>query len=117
MPSNLESQLKKYQKAFTRHKFAEARDGFRQIMMRFPSNTSAKRGFWLSCSKFPKCRGRGGWASIEEEKQKELEAAWKKHVEENPVPDIVNTQGVVIGDEYLPIIESANNTDENDKQD
>tara|TARA_Y100001933_G_scaffold265281_1_gene339780 strand:+ start:52577 stop:55168 length:2592 start_codon:yes stop_codon:yes gene_type:complete len=77
----------------------------------------SKRGFWLSCSKFPKCRGRGGWASIEEEKQKELEAAWKKHVEENPVPDIVNTQGVVIGDEYLPIIESANNTDENDKQD
>ena len=50
MPSNLESQLKKYQKAFTRHKFADARDGFRQIMMRFPSNKSAKRGFWLSQS-------------------------------------------------------------------
>ncbi|MBL4700096.1 MAG: type I DNA topoisomerase [Phycisphaeraceae bacterium] len=73
----------------------------------------SKRGFWLSCSKFPKCRGRTGWKSVEEDKQKELEAAWTKHVAENPVPDIKNTKGVVLGDEYLPIIET-DDTDGNE---
>jgi len=71
----------------------------------------SKRGFWLSCSKFPKCRGRQSWAKIEEAKQEELEAAWKKHVEENPVPQIKNTQGEVIGEDYVPNVESAEDSD------
>jgi DNA topoisomerase-1 len=71
----------------------------------------SKRGFWLSCSKFPKCRGRAGWTGVEEEKQKVLEAAWHKHVEENPVPQIKNTKGVVIGEEYVPNIQSAGDLD------
>lgn len=75
----------------------------------------SKRGFWLSCSKFPKCRGRTGWKSVEEDKQKVLEEAWKKHVEENPVPDITNTQGIVIGDEYIPNIQTAESTEETEK--
>ena len=77
----------------------------------------SKRGFWLSCSKFPKCRGRAGWSGVEEDKLKELEAAWNKHVLENPVPDIKNTQGVIIGDDYLPIIQSADTSEDNNKQD
>ena len=50
MSANLESQLKKSQKALANQKFSEARDGFRQVMMRFPANARAKRGFWLSQS-------------------------------------------------------------------
>ncbi|MAX27246.1 MAG: DNA topoisomerase I [Phycisphaeraceae bacterium] len=78
----------------------------------------SKRGFWLSCSKFPKCRGRSGWTTIEEDKQKELEAAWEKHVAENPVPQLKNTQGQVIGEEYIPNIQSADsNGDDSDSLD
>jgi len=50
MSPNLESQLKKAQKALASQKFAEARDAFRQVMMRFPGNARAKRGYWLSQS-------------------------------------------------------------------
>ena len=50
MSANLESQLKKSQKALANQKFSEARDGFRQVMVRFPANARAKRGFWLSQS-------------------------------------------------------------------
>ena len=32
-----------------------------------------KRGPWLGCSKFPKCRGRGKWAELEDEKKADLE--------------------------------------------
>ena len=31
-----------------------------------------KRGPWLGCSKFPKCRGRAAWSKLEEPAQKEL---------------------------------------------
>jgi DNA topoisomerase-1 len=72
----------------------------------------SKRGFWLSCSKFPKCRGRSGWTTVEEAKQKELEAAWEKHIAENPVPLVKNTQGQIIGEEYIPNIQSPDSGDD-----
>ncbi len=62
----------------------------------------SKRGFWLSCSAFPKCRGRAAWSGVEEEKQKTLEQAWHKHVAENPVPVVRNTKGEVVADGYEP---------------
>ncbi len=62
----------------------------------------SKRGFWLSCSGFPKCRGRAGWGDVPEGKQKALEEAWHKHVADNPLPTIVNTEGQTIGDDYVP---------------
>ena len=73
----------------------------------------SKRGFWLSCSTFPKCRGRGRWADLDEAKQAELEAKWAEHVKENPLPVIRNTDGKVIGEDYLPRIagEDAEPTD------
>jgi len=36
---------------------------------------SGKRGPWLGCSKFPKCRGRASWTKLAKEKQEELTAA------------------------------------------
>ena len=47
----------------------------------------SKRGFWLSCSKFPKCRGRGTWAPLPDERKEALTRAWEAHVAANPVPD------------------------------
>ena len=62
----------------------------------------SKRGFWLSCSKFPKCRGRLGWSTVDEEKQKELGKAWEQHVKDNPLPVVRTVAGAVIGEDYVP---------------
>ena len=64
----------------------------------------SKRGLWLSCSRFPKCRGRVGFNKLDEEKQAELEKAWKQHEADNPTPEIITTSGHVITEEetYLP---------------
>jgi len=66
----------------------------------------SKRGLWLSCSGFPKCRGRGNFNKLDEAKQKELEAAWAAHLEANPIPQIRTTSGRVLeeGDEYVPVV-------------
>jgi len=64
----------------------------------------SKRGPWLSCSKWPKCRGRLGWSTIDEDKQAKLEEALAKHEAEHPQPQIRTTQGSVVGDDYIPQI-------------
>ncbi|MFN3166006.1 MAG: type I DNA topoisomerase [Phycisphaeraceae bacterium] len=66
----------------------------------------SKRGLWLSCSRFPKCRGRAAFNKLPEEKQQELEKAWARHLKDNPVPDIRTTSGRVLkeGDEYVPVV-------------
>lgn len=62
----------------------------------------SKRGFWLSCSKFPKCRGRLGWSTIDEAKQAEISKAWDRHVKDNPVPVVRTVSGEVLGEGYVP---------------
>ena len=62
----------------------------------------SKRGPWLSCSTFPKCRGRLGWSTVEEPKQKQLEAALGEHEAAHPRPVIRNTDGMVVGEDYVP---------------
>ena len=66
----------------------------------------SKRGLWLSCSNFPKCRGRLAWKEVDEAKQTELEAAYQKHLAENPVPELRTSDGHVIGEDetYIPRI-------------
>ena len=39
-----------------------------------------KRGAWLGCSRFPKCRGRESFAKLPEDKQKELQKTLDKHL-------------------------------------
>ncbi len=77
----------------------------------------SKRGYWLSCSKFPKCRGRLAWSKVEEDKQKTLENAWAAHLKENPIPEIRNTQNEVLGDDYIPQIQETESSDENPNND
>ncbi|MCG8508044.1 MAG: DNA topoisomerase, partial [Rhodospirillales bacterium] len=64
-----------------------------------------KRGYWLSCSRFPKCRGRGKWGELEEEKQKALEDAWTRHYKENEPPDLYTIDGKKVEEGYQPKIE------------
>lgn len=66
---------------------------------------TSKRGYWLSCSTFPKCRGRVAWAALSETKQKQLDEAWRRHEAENPAPVVRNTAGQVLPDAYLPKIQ------------
>ncbi|MEM1330481.1 MAG: DNA topoisomerase [Planctomycetota bacterium] len=50
---------------------------------------SGVRGPWLGCSRFPKCRGRGKWAELDDAKKAELESALATHEKAHPVPIIV----------------------------
>ena len=54
---------------------------------------NGKRGPWLGCSGFPKCRGRGKWAPLEEGKKSELEEALEAHEKANPRPVIKRLDG------------------------
>jgi len=56
------------------------------------------KGPWLGCSRFPKCRGRGKWAEIPEEKRKALETAMAAHEAANPVKVIRNMEGKALTD-------------------
>jgi len=47
-----------------------------------------KRGPWLGCSKFPKCRGRLGWNTLAEDQRQRLEGRLEEHERANPVPEI-----------------------------
>ncbi len=51
------------------------------------------RGPWLSCSAFPKCRGRGKWSDLPETKQMELEKALAAHLKAHPIPIIKDMEG------------------------
>ena len=62
----------------------------------------SKRGPWLSCSRFPKCRGRVGWTTLDEAKQAELEKALATHEKANPQPVVRNDRGQIIAEEYAP---------------
>ncbi|MEZ4655650.1 MAG: DNA topoisomerase [Candidatus Eisenbacteria bacterium] len=63
----------------------------------------SKRGFWLSCSKFPKCRGRLAWSAVPEDKQKALGEAWEQHVREHPLPEVRTLDGDLVGEEHVPM--------------
>ena len=55
-----------------------------------------KRGPWLGCSTFPKCKGRMAWTKLEPDKQKELEAALEAHEKQNPQIVVRTLTGEVI---------------------
>ena len=57
------------------------------------------RGPWLSCSAFPKCRGRGKWAELEEKSKKKWTDALAAHEREHPIPIIKDLDGNALTDE------------------
>ncbi len=60
------------------------------------------RGPWLSCSKFPKCRGRLGWNTLDERIKARWEEALVSHEKIHPQPAIYRLDGHLIGDSYRP---------------
>ncbi|MCH2136179.1 MAG: DNA topoisomerase [Phycisphaerales bacterium] len=54
---------------------------------------NGKRGPWLGCSKFPKCRGRGKWSTLDEEVQATLEKALAQQEKDHPPPVLMRTDG------------------------
>jgi DNA topoisomerase-1 len=58
------------------------------------------RGPWLSCSAFPKCRGRLGWSSLEEKVKAKWEKALRNHEQANPEPVIRKLDGEPLGDRF-----------------
>ena len=63
-----------------------------------------KRGPWLSCSKYPKCRGRGAWTGLDDETKKRLELELMNHEKANPIPPIRRTDGTEVPENYKPQI-------------
>ncbi len=57
------------------------------------------RGPWLSCSGFPKCRGRGKWNELPEARRAALEAALKQHEQTHPAVIIRTLDGKALTDE------------------
>ena len=57
---------------------------------------TGKRGPWLGCSAFPKCRGRADWKKLDEAKQKELLAALDKHASSNAPAELRRRDGSMI---------------------
>ncbi|MEM9064904.1 MAG: DNA topoisomerase [Planctomycetota bacterium] len=60
---------------------------------------SGIKGPWLGCSGFPKCRGRGSFAKLEDKQREELEKQLEAHEKAHPVPTIVRLDGTPLTDE------------------
>ena len=52
-----------------------------------------KRGPWLGCSTFPKCKGRLGWNKLDEANQKRLEKELEAHEKHHPQVVVKDLKG------------------------
>ncbi len=65
------------------------------------------KGPWLSCSTFPKCRGRLGWGSLDGELKAKWENLLQEHEKAHPEPVIRKTDGTPVGERYRPIVQGT----------
>ena len=75
------------------------------------------RGPWLSCSSFPKCRGRVGWTTLDKETKARYEKALEDHEKAHPQPVIRKRDGSVVDETYRPEVrdtEASKNKEELD---
>ena len=63
---------------------------------------SGKRGPWLGCSKFPKCRGRASWTKLDKEQQAALTAVLEANDEAHP-PIVLRTMSGKVIEEGTPV--------------
>ncbi|MFU8829817.1 MAG: DNA topoisomerase, partial [Phycisphaerales bacterium] len=70
------------------------------------------RGPWLGCSKFPKCRGRGKWAELDEDAQAKLQGELDSLLKANPIPVIRTLDGRTLTDEKGKPLPDAPKVDE-----
>ena len=64
------------------------------------------RGPWLSCSTFPKCRGRLGWSTLETGVKTKWENALDSHEKKHPQLVIHKLDGDPVGNDYRPRTEN-----------
>ncbi|MBN2126458.1 MAG: type I DNA topoisomerase [Deltaproteobacteria bacterium] len=62
------------------------------------------RGPWLSCSAFPKCRGRLGWTTLDEHTRKRWDNALDEHEKAYPRPTLRNLDGEPLGENCKPFV-------------
>jgi DNA topoisomerase-1 len=60
------------------------------------------RGPWLSCSAFPKCRGRMAWSSLVKGTRDRWQASLEEHEKAHPQPVIRKLDGRPIEESYAP---------------
>jgi len=72
----------------------------------------SKRGPWLSCSKYPACRGRAGWKTLPDDKRKELELQLLNHEAQHPTAAVTTLDGTPISDQHVPMPIAAQPGDE-----
>lgn len=70
------------------------------------------RGPWLGCSRFPKCRGRGKWAGLEDEIKADLERKLEAHERKHPVAIITKMDGTPLTDNKGKPLAEAPKVDE-----
>jgi DNA topoisomerase-1 len=63
---------------------------------------NSKRGPWISCSAFPKCRGRLAWNKLDPAVAKKWEIALMEHEKANPVKQIYLVDGKPVPENYKP---------------
>ncbi|HNX26292.1 MAG TPA: type I DNA topoisomerase [Phycisphaerae bacterium] len=64
----------------------------------------SKKGPWISCAAYPKCRGRVAWSKLDTADQKKYEAALEKHEAQHPKITIRKTNGDEAEEGYTPQI-------------
>ena len=77
---------------------------------------NGKRGPWLGCSTFPKCKGRGGWAKLEDE----IKDRWGKDLEkweaDNRPADLLTIDGERIEEGFQPVVQGDDDSDDPDDE-
>lgn len=66
------------------------------------------RGPWLSCSSFPKCRGRLGWSTLDKETKAGYERALEEHEKAHPRLVIRKLDGTSVDETYKPELPDMN---------
>jgi DNA topoisomerase-1 len=69
-------------------------------------------GAWLGCSRFPKCRGRLGWTTLDAKIKDRWEKALEEHEKVNPLKTIMKLNGEQAGDSYKPNVQNVEDNHE-----
>jgi len=75
---------------------------------------SGKRGPWLGCSKFPRCKGRQAWSKLEDAVKDSWTKTLKAHDRELQPPPYRTIDGKLIGEGYQPGVQDAEDAAETD---
>ena len=63
------------------------------------------RGPWLSCSAFPKCRGRVGWSTLDKDTRTRWQEALEEHEKSHPQPVIQKLDGTPVEENCKPQVQ------------